>query len=286
LDIGGTVDFTWGSDVGNVQTRGLEVTSKDPTGWGSGDYSAAFAQAYAEVAYKRWNVKVGKFYAPFGSSSYKSTENFFYSWASTWAITPVVGGGAYATYQLSDKLSVIGGWVMPSEIGHCSDNNFALGGLIWTPGKRLNVVYAFAVGDQDGLVVPIPDSAGNQVFVHSLVTTSQLSKRLRYVFDWTLCDTVGAHAYGLNNELIFQANKKWAFGTRFGMLKDSSGFYLNQGAGGCEWYTVALGANWTPNKWLTVKPEIRHDWTDKPVSPFAGEVPHQFSGGVSAVVKF
>jgi hypothetical protein len=56
---------------------------------------------------------------------------------------------------------------------------------------------------------------------------------------------------------------------------------------------VGVGANWTPNKWLTVKPEVRYDWTaDDPVARFnmsGGGAPrntYQTSGGLSAVVKF
>jgi len=286
LDIGGTVDFTWGSDAYRVQTAGMEYAAghgAPDNRWGKGDYFASFAQAYAEIAYDRWNIKAGKFYAPFGSSPYKSTDNFFYSWASTAYIAPTVGGGAYATYKVNDKLAAVGGWVMPSEIGESSKNNAFLGGLIWTPGKRLNVVYAFAVGENtyggNGL-------APYDYFVHSLVTTTQLSDRLKYVFDWTYfqirVENPGVEnifTYGLNNELIYQASSKWAFGTRFGILNDP---------GNNDWYTVALGANWTPNKWLTVKPEVRYDWiggaTAKPFN--SGNNTYQTSGGLSAVVKF
>ncbi|MDR0328702.1 MAG: porin [Planctomycetaceae bacterium] len=286
LDIGGTVDFTWGSDAYAVQARGMEITAKDPTGWGSGDYSAAFAQAYAEIAYKKWNVKAGKFYAPFGSTSYKSTDNFFYSWASTWVIAPATGTGAYATYQVNDKLSVIGGWVTPEEFAHCTNNNFAIGGVAWNPNKRLSVLYTFAVGDQCDFLTQgtLSAVAGEQVSVHSLVTTTQVTKRVKYTFDWTLLDAVGCHSYGLNNEVIFQANKKWAFGTRFGMLKGTGAWSTAD----TEMYTVALGANWTPNKWLTVKPEVRYDWFDPSTYTVFGNgsSEHQFTGGMSAVVKF
>jgi len=60
-----------------------------------------------------------------------------------------------------------------------------------------------------------------------------------------------------------------------------------------DWYTVSLGANWTPNKWLTVKPEVRYDWTKNSVDSFnykkgyPGDTKRdQLSGGMSAVVQF
>jgi len=260
--------------------------------WGTGDYFAAFSQAYVEVAYYRWNFIAGKFHAPFGSDSYKSTENFFYSWSLNNTLNPQVGGGAYASYKVSDKLTAIGGWVMPEELGESSKNNAFLGGLVWTPGKRLNVRYALAAGENT--YTPTVDGGKDKYFTHSLTATTQLSKQLKYVLDWSynqgrsylngdFVDGSSAYAYGINNELIWQANKKWAFGTRFGMLHE----------GDCdEMYTVGVGANWTPNKWLIVKPEVRYDWTKRdagsawPPAFNEGTNTYQLSGGMSAVVKF
>ena len=326
-DFGGTVDITWGSDAYNVQARGMEYGAGhggpiNEGRWGTGDYYAAFAQAYFEAAYGRWNFIAGKFAAPFGIDDYKSTENFFYSWSPTQLISPNVGGGAYATYKASDKLTLIGGWVMPEEIGEGTKYNCVLGGFVWTPVKRFNLRYAFAAGDntynaENGVldlgsgIFGHYNVRGDNVFVHSLTATAQISQRLKYVFDWTLLnvtnsgnwyDTAGINgpvidggnwrspfaAYAIMNEVIFQYNKKWAFGTRFGVLNE------NLYGSDADWYTVSLGANWTPNKWLTVKPEVRYDWFDGDgwTHRFNGTLnrfpinTYQVSGGMSAVVKF
>ena len=305
LDIGGTVDFTWGSDAYIVQANGLEYGTghgancppglKGVSSWGTGDYYSAFAQAYIELEYKRWNVKAGKFYAPFGIDSYKSTDNFFYSWSPTASFAPHTAGGAYATYTVNKNLAVFGGWAMPEELGESSKNNFFIGGFDWDLNKRLNLRYSFATGKNtyDPYDYKPYGYKGYKAFVQSLTATAQINKRLKYVFDWTLWngnnqweDWAGGNnydaAYALMNEIIYQYNKKWAFGTRFGWLNE-----------GDDWYTVSLGANWTPNKWLTLKPEIRYDWvkSDWGWAPFNNVVPgsektHQVSGGMSAVVKF
>jgi len=290
LDIGGTVDFTWGSDAYIAQSAGLETETGRLTNWGTGDYYAAFAQAYAEIEYHRWNVKIGKFYAPFGIGGYKSTDNFFYTWDPNKGIAPTTAGGAYATYTVNDRLSVLGGWVMPDEIGDTSKNNAVLGGILWSPTKRLDLAYTFAAG---------ADTRGTDdidYFIHSLVANVQISKRLKYVFDWTYNHSKetgdNTDVYGLNNEIIYQFNKKWSFGTRFGMLGGNLPAYFVPNLFGTpdkvEWYNVSLGANWTPNKWLTVKPEVRYDWTDKTAVTIFNDSSstYQLSGGVSAVVKF
>jgi hypothetical protein len=308
LDVGGTVDFTWGSDAYMVQSAGMEnMAHMEKYGWsagsgrwGQGDYYAAFAQAYSEVEFGRWNVKAGKFYAPFGSSAYKSTDNFFYTWASTAQISPHTGTGAYATYSLNSKWDFYGGWVMPDiellgyGLGRVDGTrcDLVIGGLNWTPGKKLNVRYTFAAGETD-------EKGTNDytdLFVHTFLVDYKISKRLKNVFEWTLVNitnvntgvkTAQAGIYGINNELIYQANSRWAFGLRAGMLT------WDAGDSDADIYTVGLGANWTPNKWLTVKPEIRHDWTNGIATgnTFGGSasyqpVAHQFSGGMSAIVKF
>jgi len=311
LDIGGTVDFTWGSDAYIVQSKGLEFgtghgSAADGGRWGKGDYFASFAQAYVEAAYGDWNFIAGKFYAPFGSNPYRSDRNFFYSWTPTASIAPHVGGGAYASYKASKQLTLVGGWVMPDEIGESSKNNAVLGGIIWAPSKNFNLLYAFAAGKNK---YERNDFGGcpTDLFVNSIVATTQISTKLKYVFEWTLLNAspeiaagtkVHLAAYGFNNELIYQYNKRWAFGTRFGMLNLNDAFATTER--GYDWYTVSLGANWTPNAWLTLKPEVRYDWVkgdgdtvrvfnpDPNFGPDFG-IPrntYQVSGGMSAVVKF
>lgn len=292
LDIGGQVDFTWGSDAWIAQSAGLE-TGTGRTSWSKGDYYSAIAQAYGEVAYGRANVIVGKFYTPFGTSVYTSTDNFFYSWAPTTLIVPTTGGGAYASYKASDRLTLLGGWVMPDEIGESSKYNTFFGGAVWTPCERFSVSYALATGENKYVEEPY------KIFIHTLLATTQLSKRLKYVFEWSIqninVEDTHAAAYGLNNEVIYQINKKWAAGTRFGLVNLNEAYIGTTGAedglgwaAPGDWYYVSVGANWTPNKWLTVKPEIRYDWMDpKEITPFANGAEYsQFSGGVSAVVKF
>ena len=321
LDIGGTVDFTWGSDAYMTQARGMEFATGHWTEsglsqgqWGTGDYFSSFAQAYAEIALDRWNVKVGKFYAPFGSDSYKSTENFFYSWSHNAYIAPTTVGGVLATFNVNNQLSVFGGWANGvDQIGETSDDNAFLGGFNFSPSKRFNLRYAFGVGKDTygyGLIKDAREGGDNvkrDYFVQSLTATSQLTNRLKYVFDWTYnqsrtkadgavlsnddipFDLVGTwYAYGINNEIIFQANQRWAFGTRFGMYRPYAIDGLLQDSK-FEMSTVGLGANWTPNKWLLVKPELRYDWVNRGENRtvFNGLTnTYQLSGGLSAVVKF
>jgi len=303
LDLGGRMDFTWGSDAYLVQAEGIERTAADEFGWGSGDYYAAVAQAYAELAYGQWNFKAGKFYTPFGSNHFASTERFFYTLDQNSIFLPHVAGGAYATYTVNRNLAVFTGWMMPDELGRGTHNNNVLGGFAWEKG-RLGLKYAFATG-RNSYNDPAAD-----VFLHSLVVTDQITQRLKFVFDWSYLDVNlvgggGGSIYGLNHELTYQFTNKFALGGRFGVLNASNGTVaigeetpsnlvvgLGPAAAGSEWYTVSIGANWTPNDWLLVKPEVRYDWVkaDGSAAPFrvtnGAPTVGQFSGGMSAIMKF
>ncbi|MDR3233024.1 MAG: porin [Planctomycetaceae bacterium] len=286
-DFGGTVDFVWGTDARFVQAAGLEkANGHDAEGWGTGDYYSAFAQAYFEAAYKKLNVKVGKFYAPFGSQAFKSTDTFFYSFAPTYGFVPATAGGAYATYTVSDKVTVYGGWVQPDQIGETKDDNAFLGGVVLKATNKRTLHYAFAAGENH---VGGP-GAGVDYFVNSLVLNSQETKRLRSVLDWSYIqakiagDTVSM--WGINNEWIYQYTDKLSFGLRLACVRGGgySSFY-GVIADNQDWYTVSLGWKYDANKWLTIRSEIRYDEVEgSPV--FSYDKDYQFSGGLSTIVKF
>jgi hypothetical protein len=189
---------------------------------------------------------------------------------------------------------------IPTGVGRVNGVKFDafIGGFTWTPNSRLMTRYTFAAGDIRWKEFTYSEGRV-ETFIHTFLVDYKISKRLTNVFEWTLLNANwrGSYyserndaGYGINNELIYRANKRWAFGLRTGVLA--------RDAGNRDWdmYTVGLGANWTPNKWLTVKPEIRHDWTNGVAyTPFnvrkggnflTDSSAHQFSGGMSAVVKF
>ncbi|MDR2344438.1 MAG: porin [Planctomycetaceae bacterium] len=316
LDIGGTVDFTFGTDARFVQAAGFEFQYVDYNGgteldkqWGSGDYYSAFAQAFIELEYKRWNVKVGKVYAPFGSNSYKSTDRFFYSLADTYGMVPATALAAYATYTVNNRFSIYGGWAQPDQFGETSEDNAFLFGFNWQASKRLHIAYALGSGKNERFSTVANPNNDIEYFVQSLVTTYKINSKLTSIFDWSLYNisyeqtppdtNVHSGIYGINTELIYQYNCRWAFGFRAGWGRDINDFRYNGDLGYDNKYTFSIGANWTPVKWLIVKSELRYDKFEdtKAFNTLldngggAGRdqkerKTDQFAGGVSAIVKF
>ncbi|MDO5581950.1 MAG: outer membrane beta-barrel protein [Planctomycetia bacterium] len=140
---------------------------------------------------------------------------------------------------------------------------------------------------------------------YSLVYQQKLTPALQYVFQHDLgyvengsyWDELGwtglsknlenANWYSIVNYLFYQINENLAIGGRFEWFKDE-GFrqYYSQATRlttpfstlgyqvqGDNMFNVALGLNWKPTPWMTVRPEIRYDWADfEVVNPATGQV--------------
>jgi len=110
FDLGGRVDFLYGTDAVFVQSDGLERDG-DRSLWSTGDYYSAIPQVFVEVGYKSFSVKLGKFLSPMGNESILSPERFFYSMSATAMDLPQTFTGIVGTWEVNSRLTVLGGWV-------------------------------------------------------------------------------------------------------------------------------------------------------------------------------
>jgi len=122
-----------------------------------------------------------------------------------------------------------------------------------------------------------------------------LSHRWDYAIAWLLRNeqsmTVpGNHwgRYGINQQLFYTINDRWSLGLGVEWLKH----YDNITPENYDVCSLRFEANWKPNAWFTLKPEIRYDKCDG-IRPFnitksGGTAPKdgQFLYGLSGVVAF
>lgn len=297
-DFGGRIDGVFGTDAYFLQSDGLEYKSGTNREWRTGDYYTALAQIYGEVGYKNVSLKVGKFLSPLMGESIMSPNRFFYSLPRAFDTTAVTNSGALATWKVNDAFSLYGGWVNGADSTFANSNdNAALFGFDWRLNRSFKFGYAGMIGkdksEYSDMGMTMQDY---RYYVHSFHFNWQMSQRWNYQFQWQLRnDSADARGfgrlpmgtyYGINNEFVYTLNQYWSFGIRAewwhrAVLDDEY-----------DSYEVTLGANWTPNRWLTIRPEIRMDKIDG-ASPFSvtkgnnlTNMDHQLSGGVSAVVKF
>ncbi|MCA9048751.1 MAG: outer membrane beta-barrel protein, partial [Planctomycetaceae bacterium] len=125
LDYGFRAEVIYGIDGNEAQSFGNNPGRYDfANGYDHGIYEWALPQLYAEVAAGDLSVKVGHFYTIVGYEVIPSYGNFFLSRQLTFYNSePFTHTGALATYQVSDSLSVMGGWTLGWDTGFDRFNN-------------------------------------------------------------------------------------------------------------------------------------------------------------------
>lgn len=306
-DWGGRIDFVYGTDAIYTQSRGLEKGK-----WVSGDYFSSLAQIYGELGYRNIGVKFGKFLTPIGHESLMSPERFFYSTSYAFGLAPKTQTGALFTWESNKCFSVFAGWTCGESLRgdddewqyylgpyqqvygdtfNNSENGAFLFGCDYQFNAKLNLGYAALIGKQDDFSYGGLAGIEREYYLHSFIVNFKPSCRWDYTFEWTLRNDNfnaapgSAHngAYGINNELIYKLNSHWSFGLRAEWLK-----HYSYDFGSDNGYAFTIGANWTPNKWLKIRPEVRYDtWDgDTGYGYFDEDNTDQLSFGISGIVRF
>ncbi|TWT83338.1 hypothetical protein CA13_48030 [Planctomycetes bacterium CA13] len=268
FDIGGRIDYLYGTDGPNTQAFGIDNNSWDNS-WDNGPdnlgYGQAIPQLYMEAGYGDLSVKVGHFYTIIGWEVVQATGNFFYSHAYTMNNSePFTHTGALATYNVNDDVTAYGGYVMGWDSGFEDNGDAFLGGLSVGLTDDLTVTYATVGG-----VFANNQNSYAKGYMQSIVADLALSDNLQYIFqtDYLTADnrddSKQRETFDINQYLIYTVNDCWAFGGRFEWYNEE-GIYSAVG-NDADIYALTLGANYKPHANVTVRPEIRWDWDDDQV---------------------
>lgn len=286
-DWGFRTDLLYGTDAWIAQTwrdaNDEELTNRFDYHWGSGDYGLALPQLYGEVGYHELGVKFGRFYSVF-DKGHLATDRFFYSrsLASVFEAT-TTQTGVVVDYELNHCWTVLGGWsggfnTLENRFG----DSFGFVGLEGKLAKDLHMKYVLGWGEYGHR----EHSHGTgKVFRQVMEFEWEMNHCWQYNFGWSLLngapEAAGYTSYGLNNELIYKLNHCWAYGLRGEWYRE------REEGSNIDFYQISYGVNWTPVKRLTIRPEIRYDWMNGgDEGEFGHEKTTQFSGGVSALMKF
>jgi hypothetical protein len=271
-------------------------------------YGMVIPQAYVEVAYNNLSVKLGHYAAILDYEVVAAPPNPFYSHSLCYSYTvPQLVTGALANYQLTDQLSLQGGFHRGwSQFEDNNDHLDVIAGVKWaTCDNGTSIAYAISSGRQG-----IPRNDDNR-FVYSLVVQKQLSCKLRYVLVHNLGletgrtpDVQDAEWYGLNNYLLYAVNPCLSANLRAEWLRDDDGARVG-GVGNIDgvrgwtgggfagnFYEITAGLKWLPHPNLIVRPEVRWDWYDGELGPNdtlpfdGGTRDNQFTMAVDAIITF
>ena len=293
FDIGGRIDYIYGTDGQNTQAFGTGARGWDNS-WDHGrDYGSAIPQAYFEAGYGDLSVKMGHFYTIIGWEVVQSTGNFFYSHAYTFNNSePFTHTGALATYALSEDVTLWGGYVLGWDSGFDDNGDAFLGGVSAQVTDELKLIYA-AVGGRFG---DAPLGINERGYMHSIVADYAVTDSLQYVFQTDYLDTQDAasdklrNTFDINQYLIYSLSDCWAVGGRFEWY-NNEGIYTGAGDE-TDIYSLTGGVNYRPHANVVVRPEIRYDWIDdtaalnRAVFEDGVNDDEQFSFGMDTVITF
>ena len=256
FDIGGRVDFMYGSDAIFTQAYGspaFDPRTGLPIDRGSWDlnlsshdsrfYGIALPQAYAEINLPMGNgiaVKLGHFYTPIGYEVVTAPDNFFVTKPYTMQYgEPFTHTGVLATYAYDSNWTFMGGAVTGSNTGGWDGNwdrdlgawSF-LGGATWT-------------SDDAGTSLTVTSTAGERAedvddtwAMYSIVGKHNFTDKLHYIIqhDHGFADNIitgnavkngtgteNAEWYGINQYLIYDVNDKVSAGLRAEWFRDHNG---------------------------------------------------------------
>ena len=295
-DWGFRVDYMFGYD--HNDTRAFNGNDFDTKMTSSQDaagfplYGSALPQAYFEVAYNDVTIKLGHFFTLIGYEVVPAPDNFFYSHAYTMIYgEPFTHTGVLASYAVSDRVNVHGGWTTGWDAGDNSNSaNTFLGGFDWTScDGRTTFAYMVTAGDWgNGVAVELGGADGTatsgDIYMHSLVLTRKIGCNTTYIIQ----SDYGANKvkdpnqtggptrfvtdewYGVNQYLIYDINCCWSAGLRAEWFRDADGARLGNSSD--DYYAVTAGLNWKPRANVNVRPEIRYDWVEGGSTPYAGGV--------------
>lgn len=262
LDLGGRVDYVYGTDAPDTQAFGIANTHWDNQWDNGGAYGHSLPQVYGEVAYGDLSAKVGHFFTIIGNEVVQATGNFFYSRQFTFYNSePFTHTGALTTYNVSDDLQVYNGYVTGWDSGFEDNGDAYIGGFKSTVSDRSTFIYTLALGRfNENQFTNFGPERGE---IHSTILTTSLTDKLTHIAQADYLHTnnqagVGLrNTFGFINYLIYQVNDCWSVGQRFEWYNVSSEFQAIQNA---DTYNYTAGLNYKLNSNLVIRPEVRWIW--------------------------
>lgn len=331
---GGQIDLMYGTDYYYASSVGLENTPENAPHWngngagstyyrgGRNEYGLAMPQIYAEVyapIFCGVDVKIGHFYSVMGFESPVAPMNFFYSrsYSSLYGM-PSTMTGVMTTSRLGERANLILGAVNEWNAFDTPNDHFSIvaGFSFDSWCKNLSFSAIVMTGDQNA---PASGSAtwseesANTTLVN-LCAILRLTDRLSYTAEFVagfddrevlnnidLTTFQGREWYGFSNYLFYRATEQLTLGARFEWFRDSNdtvvtgGYAVSATGEAADYFAFTLGANWEPNHWFVLRPEVRWDWSDWEVVDSEesrlgaydrNTSRNQFTFGMDAIVKF
>jgi hypothetical protein len=265
FQLGGRIDFFWGSDARFTIPRGLFEDQLRRGELYPFDIYQFYTDAFLPgVGPQGTTVRTGRFASHCGYEVVQAPDTPFVSRSYLFMNNPFTHTGVLAITPLNDD------WTVSNGIAVGSDNFI-------DPTNRANylgqVKYAPKDGDTSVLfntVITDPQYNVQEAFaqynVYNLVLTRKLNEKLTYVLESEyshIYDVPGigfADWYGVANYFLYNVSDNLTSQTRIELFNDVKGF--RTGFNGL--YTgVTTGLAYRPVEWLLLRPGVRYDINDR-----------------------
>jgi hypothetical protein len=296
-DVGGMVEVMYGSDAGRIHATGLGYNGSDPTDDNTPSDSLAVAnlhpilqfdipQAYIDVGVPVGNglkVRVGKFVTLLGYETIDPRGNPFYSHSYLFNAVNFTNVGVMTDYKVNDNLEIQTGITRGWDIALEDNNECAidvLGQVAYKFNDSLNLLFNYNVGPEN------KGDTGHYRVVLDPVVYWQVTKALKagveamYIYDGGINGSPGdTHHYGdvwgAAAYLGYTVNDMLTVNARLEKVHVDIGSFGGMSfSNPTSLYEITLGVTVVPMpkdpylKGLSIRPEIRYDFTDSSAGAF------------------
>ncbi len=226
-----------------------------------------YGEAYFPTIGQGLDIKLGRFFALYGSESNAAIDNAIWSHAYSFVYNPFTHTGILGTLKPAPAWTVQLGLVLGSDVFiDPAATPTSIGGVRWAPpGGRDNVLFTWIVGS--GRFNQRREFHNPDLF--DLVYLHQFNPRLSYTLETLYAltrnvpDMGFAHWLGVINYATYVLTPRLNSNARLEFFDDFQG--MRTGFAGL--YTaLTLGLNFRPYKSVIIRPEIRYDrnWESRP----------------------
>lgn len=242
------------------------------------------------------DVQIGRQNMPYGYESLMGPYRPLYSETYFWIYFQVVATAAVATWHATDRLDLLGGVVMNYNTvfeprgrapAYVAKVTYPIGS-----GRKTTITGAVYTGPQP---VPIVTAhLGTWQTMAETHVTHEWSRRVTQVLlingSWDATDPRAnkktSKTYGANTTTTVHVNKKLDLNMRAEWFRDERG--VRTGLPG-TFSEVTGGVNLMPTRWISIRPELRGDFSDKNAYGRVGGGPHksnELTAAVDMILKF
>lgn len=260
LDWGGRLDYVYGTDGQDVQSFGNANGVWDNTWDNGGFYGHALPQAYGELAYCNFSMKIGHFFGLGGAEYVPAVNNFFYSRQFNYFNSrPLTLTGALLTTKLDNCTELFHGYAMGWDSGFQDNGDLYISGFNRQLDDTTSLTFVSNLGRFD-------QRRNERGQMYSAVLSKQLSCKMTSITQLDYLYTTvtnqngsfnGRNTFAMIQYFIYELDRCWSVGSRTEWYNYSSGI---NGIRNADLYNQTLGLNYRPNGNLLLRPEIRQIW--------------------------